>query len=121
VADAVTDVDHRRDLVVEPGEVLRHRAVDAAEIVGLADEVSQMRRPPLPSTRVTNSLMVHSAGAVQLPNAWSRLSVPLRFSFGSLPGRAVHSTTNFMLSPLVCPIRARLSEACRSSGEAVER
>src|SRR6185312_13322872 len=38
VADAVTDVDHRRDLVVEPGEVLRHRAVDAAEIVGLADE-----------------------------------------------------------------------------------
>src|SRR4029077_9042209 len=82
VADAVTDVDHRRDLVVEPGEVLRHRAVDAAEIVGLADEVSQMRRPPLPSTRVTNSLMVHSAGAVQLPNAWSRLSVPLRFSFG---------------------------------------
>ena len=37
-ADAVTDVDHRRHLVVEPREVLRHCPIDASEIVGLADE-----------------------------------------------------------------------------------
>src|SRR3954447_2706149 len=83
--------------------------------------VSHTSRPPLPSTRARNSLIVHSSGGVQLPNAWSRLSVLARFLVGSLPGRAVHATTNFMSTPLVRPTHARSTkhagadQACRGS------
>src|SRR5262245_61939180 len=61
--------------------------------------VSQINVPPRPSTRVTNSLIVHASGGVQLPNALIKLSLLLRLSFGSPPGLVVQLTMNFMLAP----------------------
>src|SRR6478672_6754543 len=112
-ADALTDVDHRRDLVVEPREVLRHCPIDASEIVGLADEEpalavdarDELADGPLCGRRPTPE---------RLEQAVTALQVVLRIA--PRPRGPFHDELH-VTAPLVCPIRALVSEACRSCSD----
>ena len=82
--------------------------------------VSQISRPPLPSTRARNSLIVHSSGGVQLPNAWSRLSLLARLLLGSLPRPRGPRHDELHVDSPRPPDSRPLDQACRSRPSAVE-
>jgi len=79
--------------------------------------VSQIRSPPRPSTRLRNSLMVHSLGGVQDPKACRRLSLLFRLSFALLPDRVDHCTMNFIFAPVVRAHSSGAPGACRTVQE----